>query len=81
MRIEFHNLSEGQTLGPLAYDGDVVLTVYSGVFQLKSGSTIRSLRELDQVVVAEGNRFELVCESEGAIQLIWAPAMARTNRG
>ncbi len=80
VRIEFRTLECGATLGPFAYDGDVVVTCWSGEFSIESGATTTELGELDQAVVPTGTPVTLICKLRGTIQLIWSPPHGVTRQ-
>ncbi len=80
IRIEFMRFSNGQELGPIHFEGDVVITCLEGVFTF--GEDEISVAPLTQVVIPEGERLRISCCSEnGAVQIIWAPPFADWKRG
>jgi hypothetical protein len=80
VRIEYRNMTAGDTVGPFTYDGDIVVTCYAGEFQLEEGTNATKLGELEQAVVPHGSLLKTVCESRGTVQLIWSPPQARTTQ-
>lgn len=75
VRIEFMRFERGQRLGPVRYNGDVVLTCFEGEFSL-AGEQER-FAALCQAVLPEGQSLDLTCHSEfGVLQLIWSPPFA-----
>ena len=80
LRIEYRNLLAGQVIGPFAYEGDVVVTCYRGVFKLTAGDEAVELGELDQAVVPVGTRILIECLTAGTMQVIWTPAHAKTTQ-
>lgn len=81
VRIEFRTLEAGATLGPLTYEGDVIITCWSGKFSIESGATTTGLIDLDQAVVPTGTSVTLTCKLRGTIQLIWSPPHGVTRQG
>lgn len=82
VRIEFFNLTVGEAVGPFDYQGNVVLTCYSGAFRLQAGEEFVQLGEYDQAVTTVGERLlRIECEAEGTLQIIWAPNGAITKQG
>lgn len=78
VRIQFMNMESGVQLGPLVYDGDVIVTCYAGKFSLHQGVEEVDMDELYQAVIAKGQKFSVHCHSEkGTIQLIWTPPRAK----
>jgi hypothetical protein len=70
--------SKGQQLGPLKYEGDIVITCLEGGFVVGENGAPASA--LTQVVLQEGETLKIVCTSdEGAIQVIWTPPFAPTK--
>lgn len=80
VRVEFRNMSAGDSIAPFAYAGDIVLTCYAGEFRVEVGREGAKLGELDQAVVPEGTILKVHCESAGTLQLIWSPAQAPTTQ-
>jgi quercetin dioxygenase-like cupin family protein len=78
VRIEFHNFSPGQNHAFL-FDGNVILTCYTGEFRLTLGMDEQSLTELDQVVIVPGTPVRVECRSAGTIEFIWSPPFARMS--
>lgn len=79
VRIELMRFQEGQTLGPLSCDGELVLTCLDGTFDIGDGTPVPPMT---QVVVPRGENFTLECTSDGgAVQLIWAPPFAPARTG
>jgi|ERR1700736_4203862 len=76
LRVEFRSMASNQTIGRFAYEGDVIVTCYSGAFRLQAGSETTSLVELDQAVVPRGPTVGITCDVAGSIQLIWVPPNA-----
>lgn len=77
IRIEFMHFSKGQELGPLTYEGDVVVTCLEGTFAVGDGNDGASAVALTQIVVPEGESLRIRCSSgAGAVQVIWAPPFA-----
>ena len=80
IRIEFMRFSKGQELGPIKFEGDIVVTCLEGIFAI--GDDGISAVPLTQVVVPEGERLRMQCSSEnGAVQIIWAPPFASVKPG
>lgn len=74
-RIEFIRFANGQELGPLRFDGDVVATCLEGDFAVGLEEQIAT--PLTQVVVPQGESLKIRCVSRrGAVQIIWAPPFA-----
>jgi hypothetical protein len=69
-------MASDQTIGPFAYEGDVIVTCYGDAFRLQAGSETTSLAELDQAVVPCGPAVSITCDVAGSIQLIWVPPYA-----
>jgi hypothetical protein len=80
IRIEFRNLAKGDRCEPFQYAGNVVLTIFSGVFTLKTDRGEAKVEELDQCVFMVNELIAVECEEAGAIQLMWAPAFAPTTK-
>jgi len=80
VRVEFRNLDVGGTIGPFAYDGDVILTCYRGAFILEADTDVH-LTQLDQVVIPHNTRVRIACELAATIQIIWSPPHAATTQG
>lgn len=80
VRIEFRNLRNADTLGPFAYDGDLVVTCYRGSIQLTAATQTETLNEMDQAVIPAGTTVSILCETAGTIQIIWSPAHAATTQ-
>jgi hypothetical protein len=79
VRIEFVNLRKGGCWGPVVYDGNLVVTCYSGELRAAVDGTVTRLIELDQVVLEPGRCCDVSCESDTAtLQVIWAPSFAKT---
>ena len=73
VRVEFIRLAPGETLGPVMYSGDVVLTCISGAVDAGDGR----LEELEQVVVEEGTELTVSgANDDSVVQVIWSPAHA-----
>jgi len=81
VRVEFRNMTNDEELEPFTYDGDVVLTCFRGAFELLLAGGPIYLAELDLAVVPAGTRMLLRCVDKGTVQLVWAPAHARTVKG
>ena len=78
IRIEFMNMNEEEKLGPLKYEGDIIITCYLGNFYLEGLDV--ELSELTQAIIPVGNCFEVRCQSEkGTIQIIWSPPFAKST--
>lgn len=80
VRVEFRNMSAGDSIEPFRYGGDIVLTCYAGEFRVEAGTEGAGLGELDQAVVPEGTIVKVLCESTGTLQLISSPAQAPTTQ-
>lgn len=80
VRIEYRNFTEGQTLGPFTYDGDIVVTCYRGRFAIQTGTSSADFSEFDQGVVPAETEFGVACTVAGTLQLIWSPPHAATAR-
>jgi hypothetical protein len=76
IRIEFLNMEKKEKLGPLKYDGDIIITCYRGRFDLEGLDV--EMSELIQAVIPVGESLEVTCKSEiGTIQIIWSPPFAK----
>ncbi len=80
LRIEFRNLEAGTAVGPFTYEGDVLITCWTGVFSIEAGASTTELRELEQAVIPSGTLVRLACGARGSIQLIWSPPHAATRQ-
>ena len=80
VRIEFRNLTAGQTMGPFSYAGNVILTCYRGSFRLAVGGRDSLLAELDQVVAEPDTPIRVACATPGTLQIIWTPGYAATTQ-
>lgn len=80
LRIEFRNMTSDQTIGPFAYEGDVIMTCYRGAFRIQADAETTTLVELDQAVVPRGPTVSITCDVAGSIQLIWVPPNAPTKQ-
>lgn len=77
VRIEFMRLDARQTLGPLHYQGDVVITCVKGAVSVSDDQ----LNLLEQCVVAEGEELQVVGRApDSTIQLIWCPPFAQSSQ-
>lgn len=75
VRVESMRFAEGEALGPLRFEGDVVLTCLEGTFEVAGAGPVGALTQL---VVPQGEPLGLECTSPaGAVQLIWAPPFGR----
>lgn len=74
LRIEFVRLSAGRSLGPIRYEGDIVVTCVGGTVLVRNETV---LEPLEQLVVPQGVEFLVsAAESEAVIQVIWCPPFA-----
>jgi hypothetical protein len=80
LRVEFRNMSAGEELESFRYGGNVVLTICSGVFVLKVDGSSVEVSEMDQVITSTGESIGLQCKVAGAIQTVWSPAHAQTEK-
>ena len=80
VRIEFRNLDAGQSIGPFAYDGNVIVTCYRGTFTMVTDVEV-DLGIFDQSVIPHNMRTRITCNSAGTVQLIWSPPHAATKQG
>src|SRR6202022_3218839 len=80
LRVEFRNMASDQTIGPFAYEGDVIMTCYSGAFRIQADAETTTLVELDQAVVPRGPTVRITCDVAGSIQLIWVPPNASVTQ-
>jgi hypothetical protein len=78
VRVELRNMTAGHEVETFRYEGNVVLLILTGSFQLNEDPA--DLRELDQVVFSSGERVSLKCKREGALQIIWSPPHATTEK-
>ena len=76
LRVEFRNLVSNQTIGPFAYEGDVIVTCYGGAFRIQMEGQTIDLVEFDQAVVPIGSLVTVACDVAGSLQLIWVPPSA-----
>jgi hypothetical protein len=81
VRIEFHNMRRGDSLGPFAYQGNVILTCYRGAFRIETAADTVELAEFDQAVLPPGERTRLTSVNDGTLQLIWSPPYAPATQG
>jgi hypothetical protein len=44
VRIEYRNMTAGETVGPFTNDGDIVVTCYAGEFRLELSTNATKLR-------------------------------------
>lgn len=73
VRIEFVRLDADQALGPISYQGDVVVTCVEGAV----GVLAEQLSALEQCVVVEGDELQVVGRAAASIiQIIWCPPFA-----
>lgn len=80
IRVEFRNMSTGEKMGPFRYEGDLIVTCFGGAFSLSDGQNRCEMIDHEQAVVPEGATVELECREQGTVQIIWAPAHAKTTR-
>ena len=73
LRVEFRNMVSDQTIGPFAYEGDVIVTCYGGAFRIQMEGQTTDLVEFDQSVVPVGSLVTVACDVAGSLQLIWVP--------
>jgi hypothetical protein len=73
VRIEFWNEPAHAGIS-ITWEGEVVLTCYSGRFRVEQGTDVVTLGGLKQAVVEAASGMQLVCEVPGMLQVIWAPA-------
>lgn len=78
IRIEFRNLRPKDQVGRLAYEGEVVVTCYGGLFELETDDDIGMLEDHDQIVVPRGVSIRVSCLEPGVLQFIWTPGHAPT---
>jgi hypothetical protein len=75
IRVEFMRFAKGQELGPLKFEGDIVITCLEGAFAVGDDGTPAAA--LTQVIVPEGESLRVRCSTDaGALQIIWAPPFA-----
>jgi hypothetical protein len=72
VRIEVFNFVADESIGPFTYAGDVVVTCYSGAFQLDAPGHQQELTKFDQAVVTPGINIRLTCTTPGMAQMNWA---------
>jgi len=80
VRAEFRNMSAGEELESFRYVGNLVLTIFSGVFVLKVDENSVEVSEMDQVITSTNESIGLLCKLAGTIQIIWSPAYAQTAK-
>ena len=77
LRIEFILSKQGQKLGPLQCEGEVLVLIVQGEYKLPSHSD--ALVEGAEVLFVRGEPIELTCVTErGALQIVWAPPFSQT---
>lgn len=81
VRIEFRTMKCGEHLGPIRYSGNVVVTGFNGLFLLLSDGPPLTLGQFDQCVTQPNASFDVECQQDGTIQLIWAPPFAVSQSG
>jgi hypothetical protein len=75
LRIELMRFAKGQQLGPVEFEGDVVVTCLEGGFAVGVEGIAATV--LTQVVVPDGEVLMLRCTSDsGAVLILWAPPFA-----
>jgi hypothetical protein len=77
VRGEIFNLAINQQLKPSTYDGNVIITCINGSLDVKIAESVRTISELQQILINPNIPFKIKANKESSFQIIWSPSFAK----
>jgi|GEM_PF-4815391 len=77
VRGEIFNLEIEQELKQSSYDGNVLITCFKGILNIKVAESTRIISELQQILINPKIPFHIKANTESSFQIIWSPCFAK----